>query len=152
MRFRAVALIIAVAGISVQRSVVAADEPPLSLTISGPHTAHVGEQIFVRRVLTNLSSHHIQIFIGTQPTIIVHDENGKIVPQTAGGWGGSFGFVGIDPEKSSEDTRVELSKECDFSKPGKYTVQFERPLDYEDPKSVLIKSNLYTITITPAAK
>jgi hypothetical protein len=126
----------------------AADQIPLTLTISGPQTVTVGDTIIFHEVLTNVSNHPIAISLGMQYTILIREENGKEVSHKSGNWafiGNSYPGL-IEPGKTISDHPTALGDEYEL-KPGRYVVRYQRSIDDDDPKSPILQSNEITITV-----
>jgi hypothetical protein len=125
-----------------------------------------GSPVRVKITTTNTSDREV-VYYETGPwhyNIYVRDATGAYAPDTPEGlgkhpWsprrtggggvfsGPSFRFrLAIGPGKKQED-EVDVTKEYDLSKPGKYTVQLERP-DPEN-KGQWLRSNTITVTVTP---
>jgi hypothetical protein len=123
---------------------------PVTLTISGPESVTVGDEIRITAVLKNVSARMAAIWSGDPYTTIIHDEHGNVPPVKPGDWlwTGSGGEARIEPEKTF--TEYVGVKEYDLV-PGKYIVQVKRALrdsaDY--PKNSILESNEITITVVP---
>jgi hypothetical protein len=127
------------------------DKPPFTVTITAPATIAAGDQLMIRMTLKNVSNHTIQVYWGDRPFMVVHDEADNEIPVRGEGWGGSMGLVDLEPGTVSIQSVILSGTEgvYDLTKPGKYTVQFGKFLDHDDPKSEIVKSNELTINIVP---
>jgi len=133
---------------SLCRSSSAADHPPITLMISGPQTIAVGDQIPIRAVFKNVSNHRIGVWLGETYTVVARDENRRELSRKPWPVDGSSGSTEIEPGSTAEDFRTDLKGLPALSRPGRYVVQFTRPLDYGDPKSPIVESNEITIDVT----
>lgn len=128
----------------------AASELPLTLTITGPQSVTVGDEITIAVVLKNISPQKIAVSSGGPYIPIIHDEHGKVPPLKPGLWlrAGSAGLAWLEPEMSFTDYAAPL-RQYELS-PGKYIVKVKRPLDSPDyPKDTMLESNEITITVLP---
>ena len=127
----------------------AADQPPFTITISGPQTVTVGDPVIIYPRVKNISDRKIGFEMGRQYIVLIHDESGKEPSHKPGDWvwAGSAGHSDIEPGKDFPDFPTKFS-EYDLV-PGKYVVQFARHIDDNDPKSPIIKSNEITFTVVP---
>jgi hypothetical protein len=119
-----------------------------TITISAADTVTAGNAVVVRVALKNVSDHKIQVVSGNQYTVLVRDQNGKVLPERPGDWVGSTGWAYIDPGMVYEE-RLDVNLWYDLSNPGKYTVELSRPLDDENPKKGVVHSNEITIISVP---
>lgn len=126
----------------------AADDLPIVLMISGPQTIAVGDQVVIRARFKNVSGHRIQIWLGKPYTLVVHDENGRELSRKPLLTSGSSSAASVEPGDILTDFGTDIRGLPVLSVPGKYVLQFTRPLDYEDPKSAIVESNEITITMT----
>jgi hypothetical protein len=129
------------------RSSYAADRPLIAITIRGPLTIAVGDQIPIHSVLKNVSNHRIQIWLGATYTVVIHDENGKELSRKPWLTEGSSGPTSIEPGDTAADFGTDLKGLSILSRPGRYVVQFTRPLDYADLNSPIVESNEITISV-----
>lgn len=132
----------------------AAEKPPFTLTISGPESATVGDEIKIKAVLKNISSQKVEIEWGIQHTILIHAENGE-EPRPKSGirvYAGSSGRLSFAPGQTSLQYVVLTGEHGDYdlSKPGKYVVRLQRPMeDAGYPKGSMVESNQIIIAIVP---
>ncbi len=138
-------------------------QPSLSLTISVPETVvKAGSPIKLSITTTNTSDHDVSYIVSTLglSDVYVHDAAGALAPETPEGaqkhffspkhrpFAGSVFSARAHLEAGAkQNVEVDLTKEYDLTKPGKYTVYVERP-DPEN-KGNQLKSNTITITVTP---
>jgi hypothetical protein len=139
-------------------------QPSLSLTITAPETVvRAGSPLSMKITATNTSGHDVSYIVSTLGglyDIYVHDAAGALAPETPEGAqkhffsphhrpsGGSVFSARAHLEAGAkQEIKVEVTKEYDRTKPGKYTVYVERP-DPEN-KGKQITSNTITITVTP---
>jgi len=132
----------------------ATDKLPFTLTISGPESGTVGDEIRISAVLKNLSNQTVQIEWGIQHTVLIHAENGE-EPRPKPGlrvYAGSTGRLSLAPGQTSLQYVIVSGEHGDYdlSKPGKYVVRLQRPMDDAGyPKGSVIESNPIIITIVP---
>ena len=135
----------------------AADSPPpFTLTISGPGSVVVGDEIKIAAVLKNLSKQTVRISEGVQHKILVHAAGGEQLHPKPGDrvFAGSFGFLSLAPGETSPSQYIIVSGdhggEYDVNKPGKYVVRVQRSLeDAGYPKGTVVESNKITIKVVP---
>jgi hypothetical protein len=130
----------------------AADQPPVTLTISGPQTVTVGDTVIIHPVLKNVSNRPIGISLGRPYTVLVHDESGKELSRKPGVLAGSSVSTNLMAGELASDFNTNLSSWYDLSLPGKYSVRFSRYLVNDDLRTLLIESNEITITIIAPPK
>jgi hypothetical protein len=103
----------------------------LAITVTAPRNCvKPGSPMEVRIVLTNTSDHAVSYrVVATGRSsgwagMSVHDPAGKLLPEKGGPFDGSVfsGKASLGAAKSIE-TRLDLAKEYDLSKPGKYTIE-----------------------------
>jgi hypothetical protein len=131
---------------SLSISALAADEPPLTLTITGPKTVTVGDPIVIRSFVKNVSNRKVGFEFGHWFSMaVIYDEYSiEITPDTRD-WSGSTHVLGILPGETKEDSsRIESLYPF---VPGKYGLQFVGHVDPNDPNSPIIRSNEITITV-----
>jgi hypothetical protein len=78
---------------------------------------------------------------------MVRDENGRELSRKPWLTEGSSGSTSIESGDAADDFGTDLKGLSALSKPGRYVVQFTRPVDYEDSKSPIIESNEITINV-----
>ena len=129
----------------------AADEPPLTLTISRPDKVIMGNPIVIHSVVKNVSDRTIAFAFGWGPaTVLILDESGREMSADWSGRGGSSSLmaikVEIKPGATSGDSPARIDSLYNLF-PGKYSVQFGYHVDPNDPESPIVKSNAITITV-----
>jgi hypothetical protein len=140
------------------------NKPDLSLTISTKQdVVKVGSGLIVTILLTNTSSQGIEVSHSvTDHTEFTHDfdvldEKGKMVAHTKygdevkgedqkqpPGIVDSFVLLPLEPGQAMKD-EIDIAKLFDLSAPGKYTIQIRR-----GERGIKLKSNVLTVTLTPA--
>jgi hypothetical protein len=132
----------------------AADKLPFTLTISGPDSVTVGDEIKINAVLRNVSNQTAGITWGVRHIVLIHDEKGD-TPLPKPGlrlWAGSSGHLSLAPGQTSSQYIVVSGErsEYELTRPGKYVVQLQRPMDDVGyPEGSVVESNKITITIVP---
>ena len=136
-------------------------EPWFSVTISAPKaSASVRSDVKMKITFANNTGKDLHYGAGGPGRdgpvfdIDIRDGNGKVAPETSyglkmhgkgpGSFSGSVFSATVHPGETTED-EVNLSKEYDLSKPGKYTVQVKE----RNPVFQAMKSNTLTITVVP---
>ena len=142
-------------------------KPQFSLVLSTERTEFsIGAPISFKLTMTNVSDSHFHYdvrslaskalnykYVQVRPVRVeLRDGEGKPVPLTlygatargqCGECGGSGIQGGLKPGESISET-VDLSKEFDIQKPGKYTVYAER---FDKASKTLVKSSILTINL-----
>lgn len=162
-RFLAVILIIVIAAPAELLSQVArtahSESVLFALTISGAKSSvKAGSAVWVRAILENKSDHDLSVYKaisddmdqgGWVYQVDIRDGKGEEPRQTefarSVGAGGSGGYIPLPPGKALTD-RVNVSKLYDLSRPGRYTIQFQR-VDMES--KTFVTSNKITVTVVP---
>ena len=137
--------------------------PSLSVSISAPESVvKAGSAVKLKITTTNTSDHDVSFIVSTDGLydIYVRDPTGALAPETPEGARKHFWSPNHRPAAGSaftgrhhleadakQEAELDVTKEYDLTKPGKYTVEVERP----DPESrgKRLKSNTITITVTP---
>jgi hypothetical protein len=132
----------------------AADKLPFTLTISGPESVTVGDEIKVNAVLKNVSNQAVGVTWGVRHIVLIHDEKGDTPRPKPGlwSWAGSSGHLSLAPGQTSSQYIVVSGErsEYELTKPGKYVVQLQRPMDDAGyPEGTVFESNKITIAIVP---
>lgn len=133
----------------------AADQQPITLTISGPQTIPAGQKIEIDAVLTNVSKDPVRLVGGVPYTVQIHNEHGKVPPLKPGIWmgsGGSMGVLTLQPGKPFTQSVGGYLNKYDLSAPGAYVVRATYPLAVVDrpvpPQQVIQQSTLESNEIT----
>jgi len=129
------------------------EETGLLLSLTAPTTAlTAGTDFKVQVTMQNTSNHYVfyraDLSGKTSPfSFDVRDSRGGEVaraPRKPGpGAGGSYFRATLHPQESMTNERV-LTRDFDFSKAGRYTIQAVRQAD-----NVIVKSNVVTVTVVP---
>jgi len=123
-------------------------QPPVTLTISGPSSMKEGETITIHESLTNVSRNPVVIALWRGYTAVVHDNRGIELQRKPGDWriAGSVPLHRLMPGETVQDSNTVFGNQYEL-KPGRYTVEYTRPLDANDPSSQLLESNKITINV-----
>ena len=129
------------------------NDQSFSITIKAVNPeVKAGAEIYVKVRLTNTSQRetiggsgfHAQ-GLDTSYQYTCHDAGGNSVAKEIGSVGSIHDAPIVKPGESHEEL-APVSRACDLSRPGRYTVQMSRS-DPSDPKHRFVKSKTITITV-----
>src|SRR5665213_261819 len=142
--------------------------PLFSISItSDPNVVNVGQQLFIKIVLTNLSDHSLDTpsaWIGSLDAVYafdIRDNTGaQLTPHAPPNVAYLKGVAGtLDPGKAKGE-EVRIDEFYNLTKPGTYEVQVKRCIDLENPQGGgapkydetkgVVMSNKISITVIPA--
>ena len=142
---------------TISAQVAQSAKPPFTLDIEvSRNEAKIGSVNLLEAHWTNTSHHNLFFAVGglgRATKLEVLNSEGKQVQETPNGrkaQGKDTEFVGsvfratLQPGKTQTD-EIDVSKEYDLSKPGRYTIQAQR---WDDESHTNVKSNTITITLT----
>jgi hypothetical protein len=130
-------------------------DPSFSITIKAVEPeVKAGAEVYVRVRLTNTSQREIMGGSGfhaqgldTSYEYNCHDAGGKSVAKEIAPDGSVHDAPILKPGESHEEL-APVSRACDLTRPGRYTIQLSRT-DPRDPRRTVVKSNTIAILVAP---
>jgi len=154
MRSLAYSMTIVAVLLCLSASADAVGQMPFELTIKGPESVTIGNEINVNAVLKNISKRTVSVTKGLPYAVFVRDSSGRTIQKKPGQWVyfGSAEVVSLGPGNISVQNVIVSGKygDYDLTKPGKYVVRLQRAMgDAGYPKGAMLESNEITITVLP---
>lgn len=156
----AAVLVIATSGRVSGQNSANTSKAPISLTITSPAASvKSGTVVFVEAALKNESDHVYRVYTvasedmdqgGWVYKVDVRDDKRRTPPETQYARTAiipfsSAGALPLGPGKTRID-RINVSRLCDLSQPGKYTIQVRR---FDWGSQSFVRSNEITVEVTP---